>query len=47
MKYVIFDFDGTIADSMPLVADIARIILPKTDLSPTQIEKLRNMPPRQ
>lgn len=47
MKYVIFDFDGTIADSMPLVADIARIILPKTDLSPAQIEKLRNMPPRQ
>lgn len=47
MKYIIFDFDGTIANSMPLVVDIARMLLPNVDLSDERIEQVRNVPPKQ
>lgn len=47
MKYIIFDFDGTIANSMPLVVDIARMLLPNVDLSDERIEHVRNVPPKQ
>lgn len=46
MKYIIFDFDGTIADSMPLVIDIARSLLPEVDLSDKRVQNLRNLSPR-
>lgn len=47
MKCIIFDFDGTIADSMPLVVDIARGLLPNVNLSDASIAHLRNLPPKQ
>lgn len=46
MKYIIFDFDGTIANSFPLIVDIARVVLPKLDLSDEKIERFRNLPPK-
>jgi phosphoglycolate phosphatase-like HAD superfamily hydrolase len=33
-KFVLFDFDGVIADSFALSYDVARIIHPETDLTP-------------
>ena len=41
-KVLIFDFDGTIADSMALATDIANDILPQP-LSADDIQKLRGM----
>lgn len=42
MKYVVFDFDGTLADSLPLVLSIAEEMLGIT-LSKTEIEHYRNL----
>ncbi len=46
MKYVVFDFDGTLADSLPVVVSIAEQVLemkiPKSD-----IERYRNMTARE
>ena len=46
-KVLIFDFDGTIADSMALASDIANDVLPAygwpDGVSPSDIKKLRNM----
>ena len=41
---VIFDFDGTIADSLELVIEIFRTLVPgHDDASDEQIEALRNL----
>lgn len=42
MKYVIFDFDGTLADSMPVMIEIANGLLAK-DISKQDVERYRNM----
>lgn len=46
MKYVIFDFDGTLADSLPVVIDIAKSLI-KTEISDEQIDRFRNMTAKQ
>lgn len=46
MKYVIFDFDGTLADSMPVAVSIAEEVLGIT-ITPAEIEQYRNMTVRQ
>lgn len=43
MKTVIFDFDGTIADSLPLVIDGVTKVLGDLELTDEIIEKYRNM----
>jgi phosphoglycolate phosphatase len=43
-KHIIFDFDGTLVDSLPVVIQIAQQMVPGVDLSPSQIEKLRQLP---
>lgn len=47
MKHVIFDFDGTIADGLPVIIELAQEMVPGFDLSKDEIEKLRNMSARQ
>lgn len=47
MKHIIFDFDGTLADSLPVVIEIAREVVPKLDLSDQEIAQLRNMSARE
>ncbi len=46
MKYVVFDFDGTLADSLPVVVSIAEEILGVT-ISKREIGGYRNMTVRQ
>ncbi len=46
MKYVIFDFDGTLADSLPIVIDIAKNAF-NIKINNNQIEKYRNMTAKQ
>ncbi len=43
MKSVIFDFDGTIADTLPLAIDCAEQTLGDLNLSDEKIERYRNM----
>lgn len=43
MKHVIFDFDGTIADSLPLVIAIGEEIMGNEKLTPSEVERVRNM----
>lgn len=44
-KTIIFDFDGTIADSLPVVLDIYKELLPgKKKITHEEIHKLRRMP---
>lgn len=47
MKYVIFDFDGTLADSLSVAVAIARELEPSVNLDDDEIAELRNMPARQ
>lgn len=42
MKHIIFDFDGTLADSLPLVIDIAQDMLGIT-INKADIEQYRNL----
>ncbi len=42
MKHVIFDFDGTIADTMPHVLEIAEEVTGRI-IDRTEVERLRNM----
>jgi phosphoglycolate phosphatase len=43
-RTIIFDFDGTIADSLDLIIEIFRSLVPgKDDVSSSQIETLRNL----
>lgn len=46
MRHIIFDFDGTLADSLPIVIDIAKKSL-NIELNNNQIERLRNMSAKQ
>jgi len=47
MKHVIFDFDGTLVDSLPVVVRIANAVVPGLDLSEGELAKLREMPARE
>lgn len=47
MKHVIFDFDGTLVDSLPVVVRIANAVVPGLDLSEAELAKLREMPARE
>lgn len=42
MKHIVFDFDGTLADSMPVIISIAEDILGRT-LNVDDIQRYRNM----
>ncbi len=44
MKHLIFDFDGTLVDSLPVIIEIAQEMVPNVDLSPKRISELREMP---
>ncbi len=46
MRHIIFDFDGTLADSLPLVIEIAEELLGPLNLSESEKMRLRNMPMR-
>lgn len=43
MRHVLFDFDGTLANSLPIVIDIAEELVGPLALSGAEIERLRNM----
>jgi phosphoglycolate phosphatase len=45
MKHIIFDFDGTLADSLPLFIELGQELVGIT-ISPEDIERYRNMPSR-
>ncbi len=47
MKHVIFDFDGTLVDSLPVVLRIARKMVPGLNWSQDEIQKVRNMPAKE
>ncbi len=47
MSNIIWDFDGTIADSLPVVIDIYYEWSGREPFSPTQIETMRNLPLKQ
>lgn len=47
MKHIIFDFDGTLVDSLPVVVKIAQTMVPNLDLSPKTQTVLREMPARE
>lgn len=44
MKYIIFDFDGTVADTLPHVISIGKQVL-GVEIDDSEIEELRNTPP--
>ncbi len=46
MRHIIFDFDGTLADSLPVVVGIAKELVPEFDLSDKEVARLRNMSAR-
>lgn len=46
MQQVIFDFDGTLVDSLPVALAIAREVVPEMELSNKQLQMLRQMPAR-
>ncbi len=43
MKYVIFDFDGTVADTLPHILKIGQKML-GVEVDPSELEELRNTP---
>lgn len=47
MKHVIFDFDGTLVDSLPVVVRIANQMVPKLNITQDELEKIRGMPARE
>ncbi len=47
MKHVIFDFDGTLVDSLPVAVSIAGQMVPGLDLSDQELAKFREMPARE
>lgn len=47
MKHVIFDFDGTLVNSLPVVVNIAQRMLPGLDLSSSELAKVREMPAKE
>jgi phosphoglycolate phosphatase len=44
MATVIFDFDGTIADSFPVIVDVFQQLTHSTPLPPAEIQRLRLLP---
>jgi phosphoglycolate phosphatase len=46
MKHVIFDFDGTLVDSLPVAIKIFHEVVPNFPLPDAELAKLREMPPR-
>lgn len=46
MRHIIFDFDGTLADSLPVAVALAQELAPGVDLSDEELQKLRNMSAR-
>ncbi|MEO8785178.1 MAG: HAD hydrolase-like protein [Candidatus Saccharimonadales bacterium] len=46
-RHIIFDFDGTLVDSLPVAIQIAQEMVPKLDLSPAQIEAFRQLPAKE
>jgi phosphoglycolate phosphatase-like HAD superfamily hydrolase len=47
MKHVIFDFDGTLVDSMPVAMDILQEIHPKFHITDKELAMLKNMSSRE
>lgn len=47
MKHVIFDFDGTLADGLPVILEIAKDLVPSFDLTDTEVAQLRNLSARE
>ncbi|MEO5627885.1 MAG: HAD-IA family hydrolase [Candidatus Saccharimonadales bacterium] len=47
MKHVIFDFDGTLVNSLPVAVSIAEEMVPGIDLSDKQLAQFREMPARE
>jgi HAD superfamily hydrolase (TIGR01549 family) len=47
MKHLIFDFDGTLADSLPIAASIANQMVPQLRLDDQKIAMLRELPTKQ
>ncbi len=47
MKHVIFDFDGTLVDSLPVVVRIANQMVPGLNLTDAELAKVREMPARE
>jgi phosphoglycolate phosphatase len=47
MKHVIFDFDGTLVDSLPVVVRIVNEVLPDLDLDDKKLAVMRELPPRE
>ncbi len=47
MKHVIFDFDGTLVDSLPLAVQIANDMVPGLNLDESELAKIREMPARE
>ncbi len=47
MKHVIFDFDGTLVDSLPVVVRIANDVVPGLNLDEAELAKIREMPARE
>lgn len=44
MSAVIFDFDGTIADSYPVIIDVFRQLTKRAPLPPAEVQRLRQLP---
>lgn len=47
MKHVIFDFDGTLVDSLPVVVEIARQVAPSLKLDDAELARAREMSARE
>lgn len=47
MKHVIFDFDGTLVDSLPVIIEIANEMVPNLDITNQNLAKLREMPAKE
>lgn len=47
MKHVIFDFDGTLADGLPVILEIAKDLVPSFSLTDEEVAKLRNLSARE
>jgi phosphoglycolate phosphatase len=47
MKHVIFDFDGTLVDSLPVVVRIANQMVPKLNIDDEELALIRELPARE
>jgi phosphoglycolate phosphatase len=46
MKHVIFDFDGTLVDSLPVVVRIANQMVPQLNIDEVELAAIRELPAR-